>query len=74
MTKINVIKKKDFVLISILGIEFALIMSLGVFGGSWLDEKFKTSPWFLLLSAIIAFAFAMFVLIVHARSAIRKGK
>lgn len=72
MTKRSFINKKDFLLISIFGIEFALIMSLGAFGGRWLDEKLNTSPWFLLIASIFAFAFAMFILIVHAKAATKR--
>ena len=72
MVKSRFISKKDFVLISTLGIEFALIMCLGTFGGLWLDRKINTFPWFLLVGAALAFAFALYVLVAHAQAATRK--
>jgi ATP synthase protein I len=32
-----------------LGIEIALSVAVGLFGGSWLDEKFSTKPWLTLI-------------------------
>ncbi len=29
-----------------LGIELVVGVAVGLFGGSWLDKKFDTSPWF----------------------------
>ncbi len=71
MGKSRFISRKDFALISTLGIEFALIMCLGTFGGYYLDKKLNTFPWFLLVGAVIGFAFAMFILIAHAKAATR---
>lgn len=69
MGKRTFISKKDFVLISTLGVEFALIMCLGAFGGFWLDKKINTFPWFILVGSCVGFAFALFVLIKHAQAA-----
>jgi F0F1-type ATP synthase assembly protein I len=74
MGKSRFISKKDFALISTLGIEFALIMCLGTFGGYYLDKKLSTYPWFLLLGALLGFAFALYVLIMHANLATRLEK
>lgn len=63
------ISGKDFTLISTLGIEFALIMCLGTFGGLWLDRKINTFPWFLFVGAVLGFALALFVLVSHAKAA-----
>lgn len=73
MGKSRFISKKDFVLISTLGIEFALIMCLGTFGGLWLDRRLNTFPWLLLTGAVIAFGFALYVLVMHAKAATRVG-
>ena len=69
MGKSRFVSKKDFALISTLGIEFALIMSFGTFGGLWLDEKINTYPCFVLIGAALAFALALYVLIMHAKAA-----
>lgn len=66
------ISRKDFALISTLGIEFAIIMCLGAFGGLWLDRKLNTFPWFILVGSMLGFALALFVLISHAKAATRK--
>lgn len=74
MGKRRIIEKKDFILISTLGIEFALVMCLGTFGGYYLDKKLSTFPWFLLVGAGLAFALALYVLVMHAKVATLKEK
>lgn len=74
MGKRSFISKKDFALISTLGIEFALIMCLGTFGGYYLDKKLSTYPWFLLVGAALGFALALSVLVMHAKAATLKEK
>lgn len=72
MAKRSFISKKDFALSTALGIEFALIMCLGTFGGWWLDKKLNTFPWLILISSMLAFAFAIFVLLKHAKAVSRE--
>ena len=72
MGKSRFISKKDFALTTALGMEFALIMCLGTFGGYYLDKKINTFPLFLLVGAAFAFALALYVLIKHAKAATRK--
>jgi|GEM_PF-2446061 hypothetical protein len=67
----KIIAKKDFILISTLGIEFALIMCLGTFGGLWFDRKLNTFPYLILAGSLIAFILALYVLIMHAKAATR---
>ena len=74
MGKSRFISKKDFALTTALGMEFALIMCLGTFGGYYLDKKINTFPIFLLVGAALAFAFALYVLIKHAAIATKKEK
>ena len=74
MGKSRFISKNDFALSTALGIEFALIMCLGAFGGFWLDKKLNTFPWFLLVGSMVSFGFALFVLITHAKAATRLTK
>ena len=66
------VSRKDFALISTLGIEFAIIMCLGAFGGLWIDRKLNTFPWFILVGSMLGFALALFILIIHAKAATRK--
>ena len=35
------------------GLEFAAAILLGVFAGQWLDRRWVTSPWVLLVGAIV---------------------
>lgn len=72
MAKRSFISKKDFALSTALGIEFALIMCLGTFGGWWLDKKLNTFPWLILVCSMLAFAFAIFVLLKHAKAVSRE--
>ncbi len=72
MGKSRFISKKDFALTTALGMEFALIMCLGTFGGYYLDKKINTFPIFLLVGAALAFALALYVLIKHAEIATDK--
>ena len=69
MGKRNFISRKDFTLISTLGVEFALIMCLCTFSGLWIDKKINSFPCFLLIGAAIGFALALFILVMHAKSA-----
>ena len=66
------IQKGDHFIIAGLGIEFTIIMCLGFFGGRWLDNKFDTSPVFLLLCCAAAFALSIYILVVSAKAAVNK--
>lgn len=44
---------------SAIGLQFAISIAIGAFGGNWLDSKFGTAPW-LLLSGIVLGAAAAF--------------
>ena len=68
------LKKGDHFIIAGLGVQFALIMCMGFFGGRWLDAKFNASPWLMLLSCAAAFALALYILVKSARAAVDKEK
>ena len=38
---------------STIGIQLAAILLLFLFGGHWLDERYGSSPWFVLLGTLI---------------------
>jgi len=38
---------------STIGIQLAAILLLFLFGGHWLDERYGSSPWFVLLGTVI---------------------
>jgi len=51
-------------------IAIPLIVSL--FLGKWLDEKFDTAPWLLILCSGIAFIASMYVIINNAKKEFKK--
>ena len=57
------IKKEDHILIAGLGIQFAVIMCIGAFGGYYLDKKFGTMPIFILGGSVAAFALAIYIMV-----------
>jgi F0F1-type ATP synthase assembly protein I len=65
-------QKGDHFLIAGLGVEFALIMALGCFAGRWLDNKFGSSPVFLLVCCVLAFALAVYLLVKSAKATVEK--
>ena len=64
------LKKNDNFIIAGLGVEFALIMCLGFFGGRWLDKRFDSSPLFLLVCCACAFALAIYIVVKSAKAAV----
>ena len=56
-------RKEDHLIITGLGIEFALIMCICFFAGYFADKKWDTSPYFTLVGAACGFALALYVLI-----------
>jgi F0F1-type ATP synthase assembly protein I len=51
-------------------IAFPLIMSL--FLGKWLDEKFNTAPWLLIVLSVFAFTVSMYGVIATAKKEFKK--
>ena len=51
-------------------IAFPLILSL--FFGKWLDEKFNTAPWLLIVISVFAFTVSMYGVIVNAKREFKK--
>ena len=68
------IKKEDHILIAGLGIQFAVIMCIGAFGGYYLDKKFGTMPIFILAGSALAFALAIYIMVRSAKAYVYKGK
>ena len=62
------IKKGDHILITGLGLEFALIMCVGYFGGRWLDRYFDSFPLFLLICCALAFGLGVYILVKTANN------
>jgi len=52
--------------LSSLGMEFAFIFVGSVLLGNYLDEKFQTSPWGIMVFAVIGFSFAIYYIIYRA--------
>jgi F0F1-type ATP synthase assembly protein I len=51
-----------------LGVEFAGVILLFCFFGYKLDEKYQTSPWFLLAGFFVAFIGMMYIIIKDTRN------
>ena len=62
------IEKGDHIIITGLGLEFALIMCSGYFGGRWLDGRFGSSPLLLLTGCALAFGLGIYILIKTANT------
>lgn len=45
------------------GIQFAVSVALGAFGGSWLDKKLATDPWVMILGVILGAAAGFYNLV-----------
>lgn len=41
-----------------IGLEIPLLIALGFLGGSWLDSKFDTDPWWMWIGAAVGLAAA----------------
>ena len=64
-------RKQDHLIITGLGIEFALIMCIGFFAGYFADKKWDTSPYFTLVGAACGFSLVLYILI---NTALKIGK
>ena len=67
------IKKEDHILIAGLGIQFAVIMCIGAFGGYYLEKKCGTMPIFILGGSVAAFALAIYIMVRSAKADVYKG-
>lgn len=43
-----------------LGMTLAVSVALGVFGGRWLDDRWDTAPWLLLIGALFGVSTGMY--------------
>ena len=65
-------RKEDHLIITGLGLEFAIITCAGFFAGYFADKKWDTSPYFTLVGAACGFALALYVLVNTALKVSRK--
>ncbi len=72
--KISPISKQDHLVITTLGLEFAIAEILGAAAGLWLDQKWGTSPWLFLLGVGVGFVLGMYMIIRGAQEATPKPK
>ena len=56
------------------GLEVALSVVVGLFGGSWLDKKLGTAPWLTLLGVVYGVAAAARALYRAARRATKEAE
>ncbi len=53
----------DLISYSGLGLQFAATVVLFAFAGRWLDERWNTSPWFLLVGVFLGFGLGLYSMI-----------
>ena len=58
--------------LSSLGLEFAFIFVGSVFLGNFIDKKLNSSPWGLLIFAILGFSFAIYYIIYRTNKVNQK--
>jgi ATP synthase protein I len=49
--------------IAAVGFEVAIGVALGIVVGAWIDNKYKTSPWGVIIGLLLGFAGGMYLLI-----------
>ena len=72
--KISPISKQDHIVITTLGLEFAIAEILGAAAGLWLDKTWGTSPWLFLLGVGGGFVLGMYMIIRGAQETTPKPK
>ena len=58
---------QDHLVITTLGLEFAVAVALGVGGGFWIDTRFSSAPWGMVSGGFCGFALGMYILIKESR-------
>ncbi len=58
---------KDHVVITTLGLEFAVAVALGTGGGYWADRHYATAPWLTIIGVFAGFALGMYIIVKEAR-------
>ncbi len=66
--------KQDHLQISSLGMEFAVAELLGIGLGFWLDSKCGTTPWMLLVGAVVGFALGFYIIFRAAKEMERQAQ
>ncbi|MBR4355515.1 MAG: AtpZ/AtpI family protein [Elusimicrobiaceae bacterium] len=66
--------RQEHLVITTLGLEFAVAELLGGALGIWLDKKWETSPWMLVLGVLGGFTLGMYRIIRFAQEMDRQGK
>lgn len=57
---------QDHVVITTLGLEFALAVAVGTAGGYWADRHWHWTPWGTVAGVVLGFALGMYILIRQA--------
>lgn len=65
---------QDHAAITTLGSEFATAEVVGCALGWWLDQKWGTSPWGIILGAVAGFALGMYIILRAVRELDRQNK
>ena len=65
---------KDHLVITTLGLEFAVAVALGTGAGYWADRRFGTAPWATVGGVFAGFALGMYILVKEARHMARTAE
>ncbi len=72
--KMGPFSKQDHLVITTLGLEFAVAEILGAGAGLYLDKKWGTTPWLFLFGVAVGFTLGMYIIIRGAKEAERKDQ
>lgn len=59
---------------SSIGIQFVISVLLGYWGGTWLDGKFGTDPWFMCIGMFAGMAAAIYDMVVLTKQSVKALK
>ncbi len=65
---------KDHVVITTLGLEFAVAVALGAGGGYWADLRWHMMPWLTVLGVLAGFSLGMYIVIKEAKRMARADR
>ena len=65
---------KVHIVITTLGLEFAVAVGLGVCGGFFIDKYFFTKPWGMIAGVFVGFGLGMYIIVKEAYRLNQPGK
>ena len=65
--RIGPFSPQDTVVITTLGLEFAVAVAMCTAGGYWADRRWGTAPWMMVAGVFLGFALGMYIVIKEAK-------